>query len=406
MTRLAPLLLLTAFGFADIEGQVTGADTTAIAPGDSVPARFGFGARSPRVLPESRYTLVDTHRFEEAGAGFRFRFQGPERPTVDVFIYPMARPDAELADSTKQRLVQEQFERGLWEIEVYAERDERELDLSLEPQEFEVETRYGPATALHRRIGFIEEDRPRMDAHLIVLGADLTYIKFRSTFPEERREVGWGHVEALVHELMSVILLGEEALAAPEEPAVPESLPDSFDFRVARTLPQSRYQGQQSQRHPDPAQGVIMNWVGPERPQIRVRVSPVVHPLPGLDEVIADSIRERRLAEELAQELEAFGRTFAEQNVEIRNPDAQPEPRSFETRYGMVAGTHLRLDLSAPEGRELGVHIYLMSIEQQIIRAVSFVDPARGAAWDDHVEAFVEELARTILVTRPPPETP
>ena len=154
---------------------------------------------------------------------------------------------------------------------------------------------------------------------------------------------------------------------------------------------------------PDPSQGTLLSWGGPNRPEIRVRVSPIVHPSLERDAPVPDSLRARRLAEEGAYELEAFGRTFAQQNVRVLNPDAGWEERAFATRYGPAMGRHLSRNIEFPDGTGVRLLIYIFSMEHAIVRAVSFVEAARGAGWENHVEVFADELARTILVTRLPP---
>lgn len=98
------------------------------------------------------------------------------------------------------------------EIEQYAQRNSWTLDRSAEPSLLDVETRCGGVAAHHRRVSYDDPESGPTDSQLIVLGANLTFIKVRSTFPEERRQEGWDHVHALLRELAAGMVACTDAL--------------------------------------------------------------------------------------------------------------------------------------------------------------------------------------------------
>jgi hypothetical protein len=161
--------------------------------------------------------LRDQHRFDDPRLGTRFTYAQLEPMLrVDVYLYPMAPPDAEVPDSIRAMLVLRMFERGKEDIRAYEELGRyAEVAFGLD-RELRFDTPDGPVSGwgtTAEMIAFEEE----VDSHLVLVGAGNVYVKFRATHPaedDERASTVARFVEAF---------LGGMRVAPPSSPGQPAS---------------------------------------------------------------------------------------------------------------------------------------------------------------------------------------
>lgn len=96
------------------------ADTTTVGPDVAVsvglhPESLAFGFTLPATLEESGFAQISALRLPLAALGYRLRYGGEDRPSVDLYLYPVApdgEPVRETGPGSRENRSRESLEQG------------------------------------------------------------------------------------------------------------------------------------------------------------------------------------------------------------------------------------------------------------------------------------------------------
>lgn len=381
--------------------------------------RFGF--RAPDSLPDAGYRQSEAQRLPVPALGYLLRYGGEDRPSIDVYVYPVV-PDGEPlpeGEGWTARL-EEEFRRGMAEVRLFADRAGRTLAL-------EGEARYIPAEAAadwgaaagvpggaaagasagelalrHQPMGWEDAEGLTVATHLALGATGRAFVKMRGTWtraPTSPNDLD-AHFEAFAAAFAVAFrtsaapgMEGFDPVAARLLP-LPDDIPEAFDYRLPSRL-RSGWQ-LQGTRALDEGAGATALFATQAWP---IPVQAFIRPFESGPDAL-----EARWEEERAAWARQFQEGLAEQGFApvTEAPEILPLLEAG-TLYGPVPAYRARWPFRHDDGRELEALFAVTAIEEVLLVLARMAPPLAGVDGTAFFTAFVEELLANVLATRRPP---